>query len=195
MHTPDVDDLGQRRVHLAQLKDLALRWGEMARGRGNLVVDHQGRLVHRIVLGLIAQTMVWLDHQTEVNKFTERHHLGPGTGHVEIDLNIVSAGVVPVDARYFGDAHTGQTVRAPLAHRGDGATAHARIGDPRTLNLAARLNDITHGPDAHRFPRSGDLQVRRGDARVVLHRLQDGPFVYLQVPILIARLRPKGDLL
>src|SRR5262245_45611942 len=114
-----------------------------------------------------------------MNKFTEGQQVGPGTGHVQIDLDVVPASIVPVHAGYFGDPHTGEAMRRPLAHRRDGPTAHTRIRDTWPFDLEAWLDDITHGPDAHRFTRRGNLQVNSGNARVVLHCLQDRRLVDL----------------
>ena len=44
----------------------------MACSSGNLVIDHQRGLVHGIVLGLIAQTGIWLNYDAQMDKLTER---------------------------------------------------------------------------------------------------------------------------
>src|SRR5262245_61314177 len=84
-------------------------------------------------------------------------------------------------------------MRTPLSYRRDGPTADTRIRDAWPLDLEAWLNDITHGPDAHRVTRIGNLQVNGGNTRVVLHRLQDRRLVDLQMPVLIVSLHSKGD--
>src|SRR2546428_9193776 len=145
----------------------------MACGSGNLVIDDQRGLVHGIVLRLIAQPGIWFDHNTQMDEFAEGQQVGPGAGHVEIDLDVVPAGIVPVHARYLGDPHAGEAVRTPLAYRRDGPTTHTRIRDAWPLDLEAWFNDITHGPDTHRFSRIGNLQVDSRNTRVVLYRLQD----------------------
>src|SRR5262249_10226515 len=150
----------------------SLWWGQMTCGSGNLVIDHQRRLVHGIVLGLVAQPGVGFNHDTQVDELAEGQQVGPGTGHVEVNLNVVPAGIVPVHARHLGDPHAGEAVRTPLAYRRNGPTTYTRIRDTWSLDLEAWFNDITHGPDAHRFSRRGNLQVDSRNTRVVLYRLQ-----------------------
>ena len=84
-------------------------------------------------------------------------------------------------------------MRTPLAYGRNGPTTDTRIRDAWPLDLEAWFNDITHGPDAHRLPRIGNLQVDSRNTRVVLYRLQDRRLVNLQMPVLIACLRSKGD--
>src|SRR5437879_4748183 len=138
----------------------------MACSSGNLIIHHQRGLVHGIVLRLITQSRIGLDHNTQVDEFAEGEQVGPGAGHVEIDLDVVPSGIVPVHARYLGDPHAGEAVRTPLAYRRNGPTTHTRIRDAWSLDLEAWFNDITHRPDAHRFPRIGNLQVDSRNTRV-----------------------------
>src|SRR2546426_10176440 len=85
-------------------------------------------------------------------------------GHVEVGLDEVAAGVVPVDARHFDDAHTGEAMRAPRPHGGDVAATDAGIADAGAVDLDTRLDHVAHRPDAHRLARARDLELGRGDA-------------------------------
>src|SRR5882672_6831674 len=167
----------------------------MACGSGNLVIDHQCGLVHGIVLRLIAQSRIWFDHNTHVDELAEGQQVGPGTGHVQIDLDVVPSGIVPVHPGYLGNAHAGEAMCAPLAYRRNGPTTDTRIRDAWPLDLEAWFNDVTHRPDAHRFSGRGNLQVNGGNTRVVLYRLQDRRLVDLQMPVLIACARPESHFL
>src|SRR5262252_4899912 len=122
----------------------------MACGSSNLVIDHQRGLVDGIVLRLIAQPRIWFNYDTQVDELAEGQQVGPGTGHIQVDLNIISSGIVPVHTGYLGDSHAGEAVRTPLAYCRNGPTTHTRIRDAWPLDLEARFNDITHRPDAHR---------------------------------------------
>src|SRR5262249_7522175 len=113
----------------------------MACGSGNLVIDHQRRLVHGIVLRLIAQSRIGFDHNTQVDELAEGQQVSPGTGHVQIDLDVVPSSIMPVHAGYLGDPHAGEAVRTPLAYRRNGPTTHTRIGDTWSLGLKTWFND------------------------------------------------------
>src|SRR5262245_43842797 len=86
-------------------------------------------------------------------------------------------------------------MRAPLAYCRNGPTTDTRIRDDWPLDLEAWVNDIAHGPDAHRFPRISNLQIDSRNPRVVLYCLQNRRFVDLQMPVLIACARPESNLL
>src|SRR5262245_59138606 len=116
----------------------------MACSSGNLVIDHERDLVHGIVLRLIAQSGIGFNHDTQVDELAEGQQIGPGTGHVQIDLDIVPSGIVPVHAGYLGDPHTGEAVRTPLAYRRNGPTTDAGIRDAWSFDLETRFNDVTH---------------------------------------------------
>ena len=121
-----------------------------------------------------------------MDELAEGQQVSPGTGKVQIDLDVVPASIVPVHAGDLGDPHAGEAVRPPLAHRRDGPTTDTGIRDAWSLDLEAWFNDITHGPEAHRLPRIGNLQVNGGNTRIVLDRRQDRRLVDLQMPVLIA---------
>src|SRR5262245_18689479 len=144
MHTPDIDHFRQGWIDLAQLKNFSLWRGQMTCGSGNLVIDHERRLVHGIVLRLIAQAGIGFDHHTQVDELAEGQQVGPGTGQVEIDLDVVPASIVPVDAGYLGNPHAGEAMRTPLANRRNGATTDARIRDAWPLDLEAWFNDVAY---------------------------------------------------
>src|SRR5262245_1523624 len=99
----------------------------MACGSGNLVIDYERSLVHGIVLRLIAQAGIGFDYDTQVDELTEGQQVGPGTGHVQIDLDVVPASIVPVDARHLGDPHAGEAMRTPIPYRRNGPTTDAGI--------------------------------------------------------------------
>src|SRR5215468_66621 len=113
----------------------------MTCGSGNLVINHQRSLVHGIVLRLIAQPGIWFDHNTQVDELAEGQHLGPGTGHVQIDLDIVPASIVPVYAGHLCDPHAGEAMRTPFAYRRNGPTTDTRIRDAWPLDHEAWFND------------------------------------------------------
>ena len=83
-------------------------------------------------------------------------------------------------------------MRAALAHGGDGATADAWIDHPGPFDFQPWLNDVAHWPDAHRFPRRGNLQVSAGNPHVTVYRCQHGLFIHLQMAIVVARGRRKA---
>jgi hypothetical protein len=119
--------------------------------------------VHGVVLDLLGEFGIRLDHEAQVDEVPVRIHVPVGTGHVEIRLDEIPARVVPVDARDLDDSHPGEAVRPALAHRGDLAAADAGIADARPLHLHARLDHVAHGPDTHGLAGARDLELRAGD--------------------------------
>src|SRR5262249_28095542 len=120
-------------------------------------------------------------------------HPREGNGHVEIRLDEVAAGVVPVDARDLHDPHAGQAVGAPLAHRGDVAPADARIALTGALHLDARLDHVAHGPDADGVARRGHRQIDAGDPRAAPDRGERRRLVDGEVAVDPARGVAEGD--
>ena len=149
--------------------------------------------MYRFVLGVIAERRVRLDDNAEVQQRGERETLGPRTGHVNEDLDEITAGLVPVHFRHFGDAHTGEPVRASLANGLDGPTTDPGVGHASARHFDARLDDIAQRPDPDRFARPGQLQVRSSDAWVGAHRGEQLIAVHFQQAIGPARVGAEHD--
>ena len=149
--------------------------------------------MYRFILGVIAERRVRLDDDTEVQQRSEREALGPRAGHVHKDLDIITAGLVPVHFRHFGNAHTGEPVRASLADGLDGPATDPGIGNAGASHLDARLDDIAQGPDSHRFARPRQLQVCSDNAWIGAHRGEQFIAVHFQQPSSPARLGAEHD--
>ena len=126
--------------------------------------------MYGFVLGVVAERRVRLDDNTEVEQRGERQARGPGAGHVNEDLDEIAAGLVPIHLRHFGNAHTGEPVRASLADGLDGPATDPGVGNAGAVHLDARLDDVAQRPDAYRFARPRQLQVHGSDAWIGAHR-------------------------
>ena len=148
--------------------------------------------MHRVVLDLFVQGRVGLDHQTEVHELLVGIHLAVVARHVEVGLDVIAAGVVPVDARDFDDAHAGEAMRAAFAHGGDVAAADARVADARAFDLDAWLDHVAHRPDPHGLAGPRDLELGAGDPRILPHRGQHGVAIHREPTGVVPR-RPAED--
>src|SRR5215467_3357911 len=193
MHAPDVDHFRKLRIDRRQLEDLALGRREPAHGLAEQVDDRERGLVHRVVLDLFVQGRIGLDDQTEIEELLVRVHLAVVARHVQIRLDEVAAGVVPVDARYLDDAHAGQAMCPPVADGGDLAAADAGIADAGPLDLDARLDHVAHRPDPDRLAGLRDLELGGGDAWILTNRRQHGVAIYREASGVVARRSAEDD--
>ena len=169
----DVDYLGQRRVHVGKLEGFPFRRVQMGGGRRQPVRYGQDSVVDGIVPGVDPQVGVGLHNHAQVVQGAGGYDLRPRAGHVQVDEQVVAAGLVPWRFGDFDHSHSRQPVGASFAHGGDGAAADAGVYNPRPFHLYPRLHHVPHRPDADGLSGLGQFKVSLGDARVGSHGVKN----------------------
>ena len=141
-------------------------------GLGDFARDLELRLLNGVVRFELAQTGFDLQNQHQMRERAEARRLGAAAPHVE-NRAALDAGAGAHGAfigRGGKHRHTGETMRQSVADR-DYRPQHTGKNLRLASEFDARFDDVADPGHAHRFTRVHDVELRRLNARVLQHAL------------------------